>query len=396
MSGEPNPALYGHSSFDDPTDLNWADYKVALRATKSEIKDDDLPSLAAGVAFKIFLALFPAMLAAVAIFSLVTDPGQLERYLAMLEGVVPPEALTIIGQALTNVTETEPGTAGTLLATGVLAGLWAASSAAATLVKALNRAYEAPEKRGFLKQRGVALAITFALLATIIALIALVVAGPQVQRLIVPEELQGTAVTVLFGVGQFVVVVGLLILLFAFVYWIGPNRDRPQWEWMSPGAILAVVGWLVLSLAFTLYVQNFGDYDETYGAIGGVIVLMLWLQLTMAILLIGAEFNAEIERLKAQYEAMQSGAGMGHLDQVSADVPAPIVATGPAPAAVAPDADQEPDGERAGLAREDREIDLTKQPMNFEARVVPSRDDHADQATGPVAAAVGALRKLRR
>ncbi len=411
MSAEPNPALHGDRPVDDPTDLTWADYKVALRATKSEIKEDDLPSLAAGVAFKIFLALFPSLLAAVAIFSLVTDPAQLDRYLAMLEGVVPQEGLGIIDRALTRITQTEAGAAGTLAITGVLGGIWSASSAAATLVKALNRAYEVPEKRGFLKQRGVSLALTFALLATIAALIALVVAGPQVRQLVVPAELEGTAASVLFAIGQFAIVLVLLIMLFAFVYWIGPNRERPEWEWLSPGAIVAVVGWLLLSLAFTIYVQNFGNYDETYGTIGGVIVLMLWLQLTMAILLIGAEFNAEIERLKAQYEAVRSGAGMGHMDQ-SAQDEAPIVAIGAAPAAPAVgthrpdgsgsvDSDQaaEPEGATAQGGR-GSQIDVTDRAMAFEARVVPTQEIREEQraasGTGVGAAITAVVEKVRK
>jgi membrane protein len=323
MSAEPSPASTGENTrIDDPTDLTWADYKVALTATKREIKRDDVPSMAAGVAFKIFLALFPSLIAAVAIFGLFADPEQLETYMANLQGVVPESALQLLGEAMENITATSTGAAGGLLITGILGGLWAASSAAASLVKALNRAYEVEESRGFVKQRLVALAITGALLLSIAALIALVIAGPQVQSFVVPEQLQGTAVNIAFGVGQFLLVLGVLVLLFAFVYWLGPNRELPEWKWMSPGALLGVIGWLVASLAFTLYVQNFGNYDNpTYAGLGGVIVLMLWLQISMTIMLIGAEFNAEVERLKGQHEAVRSGAGMGHLAEPGSVVP---------------------------------------------------------------------------
>jgi membrane protein len=148
------------------------------------------------------------------------------------------------------------------------------------------------EARSFIKQRLVALSITGALLLAIGALITLVIAGPQVQRLVVPEQLQGQRehrVRGAAGAARAVV----LVLLFAFVYWIGPNRELPEWKWMSPGALVGVVGWIVASLGFTLYVQNFGNYDNgTYAGLGGVIVLMLWLQISMLILLVGAEFNA--------------------------------------------------------------------------------------------------------
>jgi membrane protein len=315
MSAQPSPAARGDQQpVDDPTDLTWADYKVALVAAKEEIKRDDVPSMAAGVAFKIFLALFPALLAAAAIFGFFADPAQLESYLATLEGVVPEDALGILERGLGNIADTERGAAGGLAIAGILGGLWAASSAAATLVKALNRAYEAQEARNFFKQRLVALSITGALLLAIVALVVLVIAGPQVQRLVVPDQLQGPIANVAFGALQGLLVLVVLVLLFAFVYWIGPNRELPEWKWMSPGAIVGVLGWLVASLGFTLYVQNFGNYDNgTYAGLGGVIVLMLWLQISMLIMLVGAEFNAEVERLRAQHEAVRSGAGMGHL-----------------------------------------------------------------------------------
>jgi membrane protein len=326
------PAIEGsNAEVTDPTDLEWVDYKAALLATKDEIKRDDVPSMAAGVAFKIFLALFPSLIAAVAIFGLFTDPAQLDAYLAMLDGVMPDAALQIIQGAL------ETDAAAGFAIGGVAAGLWAASSAAATLVKSLNRAYEVEESRNFLKQRGVALAITLSLLAAIGALIVLIIAGPQIQDLVVPDQLQGPIANVLFGIGQVLIVVAVLVAFFAFVYWLGPNRELPRWVWMSPGALLGVVGWLVASLAFTLYVQNFGNYEgnEAYAGLGGVIVLMLWLQISMMVLLIGAEFNAEVERIKAHRRDVRAGAGMGHMEELpeaSAEALAAALAPAPAPA----------------------------------------------------------------
>jgi membrane protein len=312
------PSVEGRTgSVDDPTDLTWADYKTALMATKREIKQDDVPSMAAGVAFRIFLAIFPSLLAAVAIFGFFADPAELDTYLAQLQGVVPQDALGIIEGALENITTTEGSAAGAIGIAGILGGLWAASTAAATLVKALNRAYETEESRNFVKQRAVALAITFALLFAIASLVVLVIAGPQIQGLVVPEQLQGPIANIAFGVGQVLLVLAILVVLFAFVYWLGPNRELPAWVWMSPGALVGVVGWLVASLAFTLYVQNFGNYDNaTYAGLGSVIVLMLWLQVSMMLVLIGAEFNSEVERLKAQHEAVSSAAGMGHMDEL--------------------------------------------------------------------------------
>lgn len=303
------------------SDLSWADYRAALLATKDEIARDDVPSMAAGVAFRIFLALFPSLLATAAIVGLVMDPANLDGYVDRLSGVVPPEALGIVRRVLTNVTETSSGAARGFAVTGVLGGVWAANSAATGVIRALNRAYEIEESRNPVRQRLIALAITAALVVAIAVIVTLLVAGPQVQAALLPSELQGTAANVAFGVGQGVAVLASLIVLFAFIYWVGPNRERPRWQWISPGAVVGVLGWLVVSLGFTFYVQNFASYDNpTYGGIGGVIVLLVWLQLSMTLLLVGAELNAEIERIRTQHEAVYAGAGMGLLGDEPAAV----------------------------------------------------------------------------
>ncbi|HVL98082.1 MAG TPA: YihY/virulence factor BrkB family protein [Egibacteraceae bacterium] len=301
---------------EDPTDLTVEDYKAALESTVEEIKRDDVPSLAAGVAFKIFLSLFPALLAGVAVFSIVTTPADLLRLFGYLSGILPAEALSLLEEPLVNLAEGGGASAGGVAAAGVLAGLWAATSAAVTLVKALSRAYDVEESRKFVAQRLVALAITLALFLTIVGLIVLVVAGRPIQEALVPPQF-GAVAGVLLGIARVAVAIVLLVMLFAFVYWIGPDRERPEWAWLSPGAVVGVIGWLVLSGAFTLYVRLAGDYDATYGALGGVIVLLLWLQLSMAMLLIGAELNREIERIHDIKAAVAEGAGFALAEPLS-------------------------------------------------------------------------------
>jgi membrane protein len=299
---------------DDPSDFTREDYKAALKSTLAEIKKDDVPSMAAGVAFKIFLSLFPAVLAAGAVFSLVTGPEDFPRMIERLEGLLPAAALDIVERPLADLTQGGGGVALSVLAASVLGGLWAASSAAVTLIKALNRAYGVGESRKFVGQRLVALAITLALFFTLVGLALLLVAGPQITDALLPAQLDGTGIGWLLGLARVLVAVGVLILFFAFVYWLGPNREQPSWVWISPGAIVAVLGWLAVSLGFTLYVQLAGDYgeDSMYGAtIGGVIVLMLWLQLSMLVMLAGAELNAEVEALRARHAEVAAGAGFG-------------------------------------------------------------------------------------
>lgn len=300
------PAAGGSMDIDDPTDLTRADYFQAFKNTLKEVKDDDVPGLAGGVAFKMFLSLFPSLLAAVAIFSIVVTPAELADWVSEARGILPKSALDFLTTQLEDLTAGE-GSAGLAAVLGVAAGIFAATSAAVSLMKALSRAYDVPETRKFVRQRLVGLALTVALVLTLTAIVLLLVIGRQVQ-----EALLGSLASpfdMMIAGARFLLALVVLVLLFAFVYWAGPNRDHPSWVWMSPGAVLGVVGWLAISGLFTVYAQNFGKYNETYGTIGGVIVLLLWLQLSMLAMLLGAEFNAEVERMKSVHKRVGEGAG---------------------------------------------------------------------------------------
>lgn len=322
-----------------PTDLTRADFKAVLRRTVKEVKQDDVPGLAAGVAFKIFLALFPSLIAAVAVFGLVTDPVELREALSKLAAVVPRSAFDVIDEQLRTLTTADENKAGLTAALGVAAGVFAATSAAVSLMKALSRAYDVAETRTFLKQRLLGLVLILGLLAALVMLVVLLVAGPQLQEALLPDFV--APVDVLLALARALLALLVLIALFAFVYWAGPNRDRPAWEWMSPGALLGVIGWLAVAGGFTLYVQTAGNYNATYGTFAGVAVLLLWLQLSMLAMLFGAEFNAEVERTRGAYARGDERLAPGLAEQTAADKPAakpgaPPAATPPAPPTAAP------------------------------------------------------------
>lgn len=311
---------------DGPAELTRDDYKTALKATLAEIKADDVPSLAAGVAFKIFLSLFPSLIAAVAVFSLVTTPADMDRFLGVIQGldVIPAAASDLLTAPLESLVEGGGGAAGAAAIAGVLGGLWAATSAAVTLIKALSRAWDVPETRNFFAQRGVALVMTLVLFVALIGLFVLVVVGMQIQEALLPAAFSRGVMGSLLGLARFVGALILLVALFAFVYWVGPDRTRPDLAWLSPGAVTGVVGWLLVSGAFTLYVRVAGNYEATYGALAGVIVLLLWLQITMMILLVGAELNAEVEKVAATKAAVVEGAGFAlaaPLAEAASDAP---------------------------------------------------------------------------
>ncbi|MPZ71791.1 MAG: YihY family inner membrane protein [Nitriliruptorales bacterium] len=304
---------------DDPTDLDRDAYLGALKRSLAEIKRDDVPGLAAGVAFKIFLALFPALFAGVAVFSIVTTPAEMQTWLESASGFLPPRAIEVMKQPLTDIVEGKKSVAGLAALIGVAAGLWAATGAAVSLMKALSRAYDVDETRKFVRQRLIALALTVALLAALLGIVALLILGPQIQTALlgdVPAPFKWV-----LAAARFVLALGVLVLLFAFVYWIGPNRSHPSWLWISPGAVLGVVGWLVASGGFTFYAQTASNYDRAYGTIAGVAIMLIWLQISMLVILVGAEFNAEVERARALYTRVGEGAGFAAPGGTAAMIP---------------------------------------------------------------------------
>ncbi len=259
------------------------------RAVQEDVKVHDVPSLAAGVAFKIFLALFPSLLAFLAVVSLVADP---EALLEAADEVVPPAALDLLAPRIEGVTGT--GGAGALLTVGVLGGLWAASSAAVTLMKAMTRIHGSVERRGFVGQRAVALLLTLALLLALALLVALVVLGPQVRQAVLGLVDLGGLGGLALNLAQGALAVLVLILLLSFVYWAAPDVAGRRRRWISPGAVVGAIGWLVLSSGFSLYTQTAGDYEATYAGLAGVIVTLVWLQLSMLVLLLGAQVDATL------------------------------------------------------------------------------------------------------
>ena len=294
----------------DPTDLTREDYVLAFKNTLKEVKDDDVPGLAGGVAFKIFVSIFPSIIAAVAIFGLVTNAAEMAEWLSEARGFLPEPIIDLLQPFLVSLTKTKQSTASVTAIVGIAAGLFAATSAAISLMKALSRAYDVKETRKFVRQRLVALVITLALVAALVGIVLLLVVGENMQASLLP----GVSPPLSWAVtaARFALALALLVLLFAFVYWIGPNRDHPSWVWMSPGSLLGVLGWLLISGGFSLYVDLVGgeSYSRTYGtALAGVVVTLLWLQFSMLVILIGAEFNAEVERMRALHIRVGEGAG---------------------------------------------------------------------------------------
>ncbi|MGJ7439459.1 YihY/virulence factor BrkB family protein [Aquipuribacter sp. MA13-6] len=295
-----------------PSEIPAAGWKQIVTRAFAEAKADNVPMLAGGVAFFAFLALFPAMIALISVWGLVVDDPSAQA--ASLTEGMPAEASEIITTQMENVAGQDSGL-GVALVISVLLALWSASGGTANLVKAVNVAYDEEESRGFITIRLLALALTLGAILFLIVSVGLVA--------VVPPVLDGLGLgvvgTVLAQVARWVLLVALVAAALAVVYRFAPDRDDPKLRWASLGAVVATVLWVLGSIAFSLYVSNFGSYGETYGAIAGVAILMLWLFLTAYVVLLGAEINAEMEKQTTRDTTKGPEQPMGERDAVAAD-----------------------------------------------------------------------------
>jgi membrane protein len=282
---------------DEPTDLGGRGWWAALKRTVREFKDDNLTDWAAALTYYGVLAIFPALIVLVSILGLVGESAT-QPLIDELGSVAPGPAKEILTSALENL-EGSQGAAGVLFVVGLLAALWSASGYVGAFMRASNSIYDMEEGRPVWKTLPVRVALTLVLLVLLaITTIAVVLTGGLAEEVGNLVGLGDTAVTV-WNLAKWPVLVLVVSFMFALLYWAAPNVKQPGFRWVSPGGILAVIGWLIASAAFAFYVANFGSYNKTYGALGGVVVFLVWLWISNIVILLGAEFNAELERGRA-------------------------------------------------------------------------------------------------
>ncbi|WP_314193415.1 YihY/virulence factor BrkB family protein [uncultured Arthrobacter sp.] len=290
---------------DSPQDLDKPSWKYIARKTMREFTADQCPDLAAGLTYYAIFSMFPALLALVSLLGIF---GQAEKTTAALleivQGVAPGQAVEMIREPIQELT-TSPA-AGFTLVIGLATAIWSASGYVTAFGRAMNRIYEIDEGRGFVKLRGTMLGVTVVSLI-IVALLAamLVISGPVAEAIGNVLGLGGVALTV-WNIAKWPVIVALVIVVIAILYYATPNVRQPKFRWMSLGSLIALLIFVLASVGFGFYVGNFSNYNKTYGAIGGVIVMLLWLWILNMSLLFGAEFDAEMERgrqLQAGIEA---------------------------------------------------------------------------------------------
>ena len=267
-------------------------WKDIFWRTYTQIGDDRLLAVAAGVVFYMLLALFPAITALVSLYGLLADPTTINDQLSLLQGVIPEGGIAIVREQVTRLAQTSNGALGLGFFFGLALALWSANAGMKAIIDALNVVYDEREKRGFVKLTMVGLAFTLGGLVFIILALSAVVVFPIALAWIGFESRSAELIAILRWPALFVIVVLALGVLYRY----GPSRTPARWQWLSIGSVLAALAWLAVSALFSWYLANFAHYDATYGSLGAAIGLMMWLWLSGIVILIGAELNAEIDK----------------------------------------------------------------------------------------------------
>jgi membrane protein len=302
-------------SAEQPTDIpkrGWVD--IAKRVGQ-QLKKDRISIISAGVAFYALLAVFPALAAMISIYGLAFDPQQIVQHVEALGAMLPQQAADLVTGQLDAITGAGGGKLGFAAAVGIVLALWSASIGVRTLMEALNVTYDEQEKRGFVRFYGTALLLTLGAIVSAILAILAIIAAPAVLGMLGLSQFA----EVLIQIGQFVLLAALMIFGLAVVYRFGPSRREPRWAWVTPGAVIATLIWVVGSALFAVYVSKFSSYNETYGSLGAVVILLTWFLLTAYAILIGAEINGEMERQTAKDTTDGEGKPMGSRGAYAAD-----------------------------------------------------------------------------
>lgn len=284
-----------------PTEFTRRDWWGVLKRTVKEYQEDNLSDWAAALTYRAVMSLFPGILVLVALLGL-TGADTARRASAEIGAYAPGAVRDVLDNALTELQRGRGATAGLVAVFGILLALWSASGYVSGFMRASNAIYDVPEGRPVWKTLPIRLGVTIVCAISIAAVaVALVFTGPVAAR--AGEFLHlGSGVVRIWDIAKWPLVVLVIALIFALLYWASPNARQGGWRWISPGSVLAVLIWLAASAGFALYAANFGSYNKIYGSLAGIIVFLVWLWISNAALLLGAEFDAELHRARALSE----------------------------------------------------------------------------------------------
>lgn len=298
-----------------PTELPASGWKDIAFRLKDEMDEDRVGLIAAGVAFYGLLALFPAITALIAVSGLLVEPNMIVEQVQALAGIVPDEVITIINTQATAVAGSRDGGLGLAALLGILIALYSASKGMASLMQGINVAYDEQEERGFIQLKLVTFALTLFLLVGLLIGLMSMIGLPAVLAFV---DL-GLALETLITIGLWIALLALTILGLSVLYRYAPSRDQPEWKWASVGAVAGCFVWLIASAGFAFYVSNFGSYNESFGSLAGVIVLLMWFWISAFVILMGAELNAELEAQTRVDTTQGHDLPMGQRDAEKAD-----------------------------------------------------------------------------
>lgn len=275
-----------------PTEIPPSGWRDILWRTYGEVGKDRVLAVAAGVTFYALLAIFPAITAFVSLYGLVADAGTVAEQLSTAEGMLPGGAIEVVRDQVTRISTGNETKLGFAFLIGLGLSTWSANAGVKALFDALNVAYGEDEKRSFIRLNLTSLAFTLGIIVFAVLAIGAVAAIPVMLDYLY----LGDVAEWLVWLGRWPTLIVVLMVGLAALYRFGPNRDDAKWMWVSPGAIFASIAWLLGSILFSWYVASFEDYNKTYGALGAVIALLMWMWLSATIILVGAELNSETER----------------------------------------------------------------------------------------------------
>jgi len=304
---------------DAPAEIPARGWMDVFARVRKESKEDGLTLLSAGVAFYALLALVPGMVALVSLYGLVAKPSDVQRQVTSSLSAAPQEVRALVTAQLTSIVESAGGGAVIGVIFGTLLALWSASSGVGHLIEAVNRAYDEQDNRGFVKRKAISLAFTIGAILFVVVSFGLITVLPS----LLAKSSLGTAGRVVASVLRWVILLGGMVVGLALLYRFGPDRDDPRWRWVTPGALIAAVAWVVGSVLFSIYTANFAKYNETYGSLGAVVIMLLWLFLTAVVVILGAEINCELERQTAHDSTVGQPEPLGDRRAVAADTVGP-------------------------------------------------------------------------
>jgi membrane protein len=279
-----------------PAEIPWPGWKDILLRLYQRISRDRILLIAAGVTFYLILAIFPGISALASIYGLFFDPKSMVSHLDLVAGVAPGGAIDVLREQLTRLAQQSGTTLGISFLISLAIALWSATSGVKAIFDGLNVAYEEEEKRSFLNLTAIALMLTLGLMVFVVLLLVAVIVLPIVLNYFPFRGLTN----ILLKIARWPILLVLVAVALSIFYRYGPSRVEPKWRWITWGSASATLLWLAASILFSWYVANFGSYNKTYGSLGAVIGFMTWVWLSIIVVLVGAQLNAEMEHQTAQ------------------------------------------------------------------------------------------------